>query len=153
MTVSGKTIAQNVETSECHNPDVIRSLEQPLYRDGSLAVLHGNLSPNGAVMKTSAASPHLLQHTGRAVVFERYEEMLQKIDDPALDVVESCMVVLEKGGPWGGDGSGRAARRDFGFPGPWVGWGPRLHKREGREGREQPQPKGVTPAARDPRMG
>ncbi len=57
MTVSGKTIAQNVEKSECHNPDVIRSLAEPLYPDGSLAVLQGNLSPNGAVMKTSAASP------------------------------------------------------------------------------------------------
>ncbi len=104
MTVSGKTIAQNVEKSECHNPDVIRSLAEPLYPDGSLAVLSGNLSPNGAVMKTSAASPHLLQHTGRAVVFENYEVMLKKIDDPELDVDENCVLVLQNAGPVGGPG-------------------------------------------------
>ena len=104
MTVSGKTIAENVENSECHNPDVIRSLAEPLYPDGSLAVLQGNLSPNGAVMKTSAASPHLLKHTGRAVVFENYEVMLKKIDDPELDVDENCVLVLQNAGPVGGPG-------------------------------------------------
>lgn len=104
MSVSGKTIAQNVEAAECHNPDVIRSLDQALYPNGSLAVLHGNLTPNGAVIKTSAASPHLFQHTGRAVVFEAYEEMLQKIDDPALNVDENCVLVLKNAGPVGGPG-------------------------------------------------
>jgi L-arabonate dehydrase len=104
MTVSGKTIAQNVENSECHNADVIRPLDQPLYPDGSLAVLRGNLSPNGCIMKTSAASPHLLKHTGRAVVFEKYEEMLRRIDDPDLDVDENCVLVLKNAGPVGGPG-------------------------------------------------
>jgi len=104
LTVSGKTIAQNIEKVECHNADVIRPLAQPLYVDGSLAVLRGNLSPNGAVIKTSTASPNLLQHTGRAVVFEKYEEMLQKIDDPALDVDENCVLVLKNAGPVGGPG-------------------------------------------------
>jgi dihydroxy-acid dehydratase len=104
LTVSGKTIAQNVERVECHNADVIRPLVQPLYPDGSLAVLRGNLSPNGAVIKTCTTSPNLLQHTGRAVVFERYEEMLQKIDDPALDVDENCVLVLKNAGPVGGPG-------------------------------------------------
>jgi dihydroxy-acid dehydratase len=75
-----------------------------LYPDGSLAVLRGNLSPNGAVIKTCTTSPNLLQHTGRAVVFERYEEMLQKIDDPALDVDENCVLVLKNAGPVGGPG-------------------------------------------------
>jgi dihydroxy-acid dehydratase len=104
LTVSGKTVAQNLEKIECHNQDVIRPLDQPLYPDGSLAVLHGNLSPNGAVIKTSAASPRLLQHTGRAVVFDKYEEMLKRIDDPALDVDENSVLVLKNAGPVGGPG-------------------------------------------------
>ncbi len=104
MTVTGKTIAQNVESAECYNHDVIRPLAQPLYPDSSLAVLHGNLAPNGAVIKASAASPNLLQHTGRAVVFEKYEEMLQTIDDPALEVDENSVLVLKNAGPVGGPG-------------------------------------------------
>ena len=93
-----------MQSSECHNLDVIRPVERPLYPDGALAVLHGNLTPNGAVIKTSAASPHLLQHVGRAVVFEKYDEMLQTIDDPALDVDENCVLVLKNAGPVGGPG-------------------------------------------------
>jgi L-arabonate dehydrase len=104
ITVNGKTIEQNVRSAECHNPDVIRPLKQPLHPDGALAVLSGNLAPNGAILKTSGASSHLLQHTGRAVVFEKYEEMLQKIDDPALDVDENCVLVLKNAGPVGGPG-------------------------------------------------
>jgi L-arabonate dehydrase len=104
ITVSGKTIAQNLESAECHNPEVIRSRGNPVHPDGSLAVLYGNLAPNGAVLKASSASKHLLQHTGRAVVFERYEEMLQKIDDPALDVDENSVLVLKNAGPVGGPG-------------------------------------------------
>jgi dihydroxyacid dehydratase/phosphogluconate dehydratase len=103
MTVSGKTIAENVKNAKCYNADVIRSLEQPLYPDGSLAVLHGNLCPDSAVIKTSAASPNLLQHTGRAVGFERYEEMLQRNDDPALDV-QKLRARTEKRRPRGGPG-------------------------------------------------
>jgi L-arabonate dehydrase len=104
MTVSGKTIRQNVESAESLNADLIRSLDVPLYRNGALAALHGNLAPNGAIIKASAASPNLLQHTGRAVVFDRYEEMLKKIDDPDLDVDETCVLVLKNGGPIGGPG-------------------------------------------------
>jgi L-arabonate dehydrase len=104
LSVNGKTIAQNVASTECHNTEVIRPLAQPLFADGCLAVLQGNLAPNGAVLKTSAASPHLLQHTGRAVVFDNYEEMLNKIDDPELDVDAHCVLVLKNAGPVGGPG-------------------------------------------------
>jgi L-arabonate dehydrase len=104
ITVNGKTIAQNLQSAECHDPDVIRPMTQPLHADGSLAVLYGNLAPNGAVIKRSAASKGLLQHCGRAVVFDQYEEMLQKVEDPDLDVDENCVLVLRNGGPVGGPG-------------------------------------------------
>ena len=104
ITVNGKTIAENLQSAQCHNPDVIRPMERPLHADGSLAVLYGNLAPNGAVIKRSAASKSLLQHCGRAVVFEQYEEMLQKAEDPELDVDENCVLVLRNGGPVGGPG-------------------------------------------------
>lgn len=104
ITVNGKTIAENLQSAQCHNPDVIRPMAQPLHADGSLAVLYGNLAPNGAVIKRSAASNGLLQHCGRAVVFDQYEEMLQKVEDPDLDVDENCVLVLRNGGPVGGPG-------------------------------------------------
>src|SRR5450631_544246 len=104
ITVNGKTIAENLQSAQCHDPDVIRPMTQPLHADGSLAVLYGNLAPNGAVIKRSAASKGLLQHCGRAVVFDQYEEMLQKVEDPDLDVDENCVLVLRNGGPVGGPG-------------------------------------------------
>jgi dihydroxy-acid dehydratase len=104
ITVNGKTIAENLQSAQCHNPDVIRPMAQPLHADGSLAVLYGSLAPNGAVIKRSAASNGLLQHCGRAVVFDQYEEMLQKVEDPDLDVDENCVLVLRNGGPVGGPG-------------------------------------------------
>ena len=104
ITVNGKTISENLQSAQCHNPDVIRPMAQPLHADGSLAVLYGNLAPNGAVIKRSAASKNLLQHCGRAVVFDQYEEMLQKSEDPDLDVDENCVLVLRNGGPVGGPG-------------------------------------------------
>ncbi|MBS1852854.1 MAG: dihydroxy-acid dehydratase [Acidobacteria bacterium] len=104
LTVSGTTHAENVKDVECFNTDVIRPRSRPVCPGGYLAALHGNLAPNGAVIKASAASPGLLRHTGRAVVFERYEEMLQQIDRPDLDVDESCVLVLKNGGPLGGPG-------------------------------------------------
>jgi dihydroxy-acid dehydratase len=104
LTVTGKTIAENVESAECYNNEIIRDLISPIHQDGSLAVLHGNLAPRGAVVKTSAASDRLFQHTGRAVVFENYEEMLRMIDDPTLDVDENSVLVLKNGGPVGGPG-------------------------------------------------
>jgi L-arabonate dehydrase len=104
LTVSGKTHAHNVKDVECFNTDVIRPRNRPVCEGSYLAALQGNLAPNGAVIKVSAASPGLLQHTGRAVVFERYEEMLQQIDSPDLDVDENCILVLKNGGPVGGPG-------------------------------------------------
>ena len=70
QTVNGKTIGENMASAECHRRDVIRTAAEPLYPEGGIAVLHGNLAPNGAVIKQTAASQHLLQHRGRAFVFE-----------------------------------------------------------------------------------
>jgi dihydroxy-acid dehydratase len=104
LTVTGKTLAESVGEARCFNPDVIRPLGQPLRAEGSFAVLHGNLAPQGAVIKTSAATPHLFQHTGPAVVFESYEEMMQRVDDPALDVEPASVLVLKHAGPVGAPG-------------------------------------------------
>ena len=81
--MNGKTLAENVGDAPCYNPDVIRPLSMPLAPEGGTVVLFGNLCPGGAVLKQSAASQHLLTHRGRAVVFDDYEEIAQRIDDPA----------------------------------------------------------------------
>ncbi len=104
LTATGRTLAENVRDAQCFNRDVIRPLDQPLHAEGSLAVLHGNLAPHGAVLKTSAGSPQLFEHTGHAVVFDNYEEMLARVDDPALDVDESSVLVLRLAGPVGAPG-------------------------------------------------
>ena len=104
LTVTGKTLAEAFSEARCFNPDVIRPLAQPLSAEGSFAVLQGNLAPQGAVIKTSAATPHLFQHTGPAVVFESYEEMMQRVDDPALDVEPASVLVLKHAGPVGAPG-------------------------------------------------
>ena len=104
LTASGKTIAENVVQAECHDREVIRSVENPVHPKGSFVVLHGNLAPNGAVLKVSAASADLLQHTGPALVFEDYEEMLLRVEDPGLDVTEDSVLVLKNAGPVGGPG-------------------------------------------------
>jgi dihydroxyacid dehydratase/phosphogluconate dehydratase len=83
---------------------VIRPLDHPLNPEGSPAVLFGNLAPNGAVMKTSAASPNLLQHTGKAVVFENYQAMMARVDNPSLEVDATSVLVLKNGGPVGAPG-------------------------------------------------
>ena len=101
LTVNGKTISENNFESECWNDDVIRTLDNPLTKDGGIKVLKGNIAPNGAILKPSAASQHLMQHTGRAVVFESVEEFHQKIHDPNLDVDENCILVLKNCGPKG----------------------------------------------------
>jgi L-arabonate dehydrase len=101
VTVNGKSIGENVNNAECHNREVIRPLGDPLMADGGIAVLRGNLSPNGAVIKPSAATPALMQHRGRAVVFESIEEFHARIDDPALEVDETCVMVLKNCGPRG----------------------------------------------------
>ena len=101
MTVNGNTIATNVADAECFNDDVILPLDKPLVAQGGLAVLRGNLAPNGAVLKPSAATPSLLQHTGRAVVFENIEHYKSRIEDPDLDIDANSVMVLKHCGPKG----------------------------------------------------
>jgi len=101
LTVNGKSIGENVSEAPCWNPDVIHTFASPFKSNAGIAVLHGNLAPDGAVIKPSAASPQLLQHTGRAVVFESIEEFHTRINDEALDVDESCALVLKNCGPRG----------------------------------------------------
>ncbi|HZW14364.1 MAG TPA: IlvD/Edd family dehydratase [Noviherbaspirillum sp.] len=101
LTVNGRTLAQNVENAPCYNREVIKSIDQPFKEKAGIAILKGNLAPNGAVIKPSAASPHLLKHRGRAVVFESIEDFRERIDDPALDIDEHCIMVLKNCGPCG----------------------------------------------------
>ncbi|MBC8732922.1 L-arabinonate dehydratase [Paraburkholderia sp. UCT2] len=100
-TVNGRTLGENLAGARIFNDDVIRRRTNPLLRDSSLAVLRGNLAPDGAVIKPGAAEPHLLVHTGRAVVFSDYDDMAARIDDDALDIDESCVLVLQHAGPVG----------------------------------------------------
>ena len=101
ITVNGKSIGENTSQAPCHNRKVIHTLADPVHQSGGLAVLRGNLCPNGAVIKPSAASPALLKHRGRAVVFETIEEFHARVDDPELDVDESSILVLKNCGPRG----------------------------------------------------
>jgi L-arabonate dehydrase len=101
LTVSGKTVGENVADAPCYNHDVIRPLANPIVAQGGIAVLRGNLCPDGAVVKPAAASPHLLRHTGKAVVFEDIEDFHARIDDPELEADESCVLVLKNCGPRG----------------------------------------------------
>jgi L-arabonate dehydrase len=101
LTVNGKTIWENCQTAPNWNSEVIRSLEKPLLAHGGIAVLRGNLAPDGAVLKPSAASPHLMRHRGRAVVFENIDHYKERIDNPDLDVDENCVLVLKNCGPKG----------------------------------------------------
>ncbi len=104
LTVNGLTLGENIAGAKVYNSDVIRTQENALSPDGGLAVLHGNLAPDGAVIKPTAAAAHLLKHTGRAVVFKDYNEMAARIDDPDLDIDENCVLVLQNAGPLGGPG-------------------------------------------------
>ena len=101
LTVSGATIWDEVKDVTNHNPEVILPLDQALTRQGGIAVLRGNLAPKGAVLKPSAASPHLLVHRGRAVVFEDIDDYKAQIDDEALEIDETCVMVLKNCGPKG----------------------------------------------------
>jgi L-arabonate dehydrase len=101
MTVNGRTVGENIEGARCWNPQVIRSFEEPFKPAAGIAVLRGNLAPDGAVIKPSAASSHLLKHRGRAVVFEDIEDFHARIDDESLDVDEHCVMVLKNCGPRG----------------------------------------------------
>ncbi|QDA36112.1 dihydroxy-acid dehydratase (plasmid) [Paracoccus liaowanqingii] len=101
LTVSGQTIWDEVRDVVNWNEDVIRPAHDPLTAQGGIAVLRGNLAPSGAVLKPSAASPHLLVHRGRAVVFEDIDDYKAKINDEALDIDETCVMVLKNCGPKG----------------------------------------------------
>jgi dihydroxy-acid dehydratase len=101
LTVNGRTLGQNIEGAEVFNADVIRPLDQPIYAEGALAVLRGNIAPDGVVIKPSACAPHLLQHTGRALVFDDYPSLKKAVDDPDLDVTGDDVLVLRNAGPKG----------------------------------------------------
>jgi dihydroxy-acid dehydratase len=102
--VTGRTLAEEYAGAEVFQDEVIRPLASPLAPEGGLAVLRGSLAPRGAVIKTSAAAPHLLQHTGPAIVFEDYPDLKKRLDDPALPVTPDSVLVLRQAGPLGGPG-------------------------------------------------
>ncbi|NJB72149.1 dihydroxy-acid dehydratase [Saonia flava] len=101
ITVNGKPIGENNQRAECYNPEVIASIDQPFLEEAGIAVLYGNLCEDGAVIKPSAATPELMSHTGKAVVFETIEDFHEKIDDPNLDIDENSVMVLKGVGPVG----------------------------------------------------
>lgn len=101
ITVNGKSLVDNSKGAKIWNEDVIATAENPILREGGIAVVKGNLCENGAVIKPSAASAHLMQHTGKAVVFETIEDYHARIDDPGLEVDETCVLVLKNVGPKG----------------------------------------------------
>ncbi|HTD88054.1 MAG TPA: dihydroxy-acid dehydratase, partial [Candidatus Binatia bacterium] len=103
-TVSGSTLGEDIATGRLCNPEVIRSIDHPVSASGGTAILHGNLAPDGAVIKPTAAEPRLLNHVGPAVVFSSYNEMLERIDDEGLEVDENSVLVLQNAGPLGGPG-------------------------------------------------
>src|SRR5438445_8832403 len=105
MTITGQTLRDVVAgAEEVPGQDAIRPRDNPIKCEGAMAVLHGNLAPRGAVIKHSAASPKLLQHTGRAVVFESVEDMTLRVDDPDLDVTADDVLVMRNAGPKGAPG-------------------------------------------------
>ncbi len=104
LTASGKSLAETVEKAECFYPDVIRSRSNPMNEEGGTLVLYGNLAPDGAVFKHTAASPHLLQHRGKAYVFENHHQMLEDVERDDLPVDETSVLVMKNGGPHGGPG-------------------------------------------------
>ena len=104
LTVNGRTVGENLEGARVVNPEVIRPRQKPLAESGGTAVLYGNLCPDGAVLKTAAASPRLLKHVGPAVVFRDYSDMDARINRDDLDVTEDSVLVLQNAGPLGGPG-------------------------------------------------
>ncbi|HMS06067.1 MAG TPA: L-arabinonate dehydratase [Burkholderiaceae bacterium] len=103
-TVTGQTVAENLRGAQVYHDDVIRPLAQAIYQEGALAVLRGNLAPDGCVIKPSACAPRLLKHTGPALVFDDYPSLKAAIDDPELDVTEDHVLILRNAGPQGGPG-------------------------------------------------
>src|SRR5262247_1991431 len=104
ITVTGKSLGDNIARAEVHNDDVIRSVENPIYKEGALAVLKGNLAPDGCVIKPSACEARFLKHTGPALVFDDYPSMKKAVDDPNLDVTADHIMILRNAGPQGGPG-------------------------------------------------
>lgn len=121
ITVNGRTVADNCEKEVCYNRDIIASVDQPFNKLSGVAILHGNLAENGAVMKPSAATERLLKHTGKAVVFEDIEDYKARIDDPNLDCDEDSILVLKNVGPMGYPGMPEVG--NMGVPGKLLNKG------------------------------
>ncbi|HAM67696.1 MAG TPA: dihydroxy-acid dehydratase [Acinetobacter nosocomialis] len=101
LTVNGQTIWENCQQSPIYNDEVIRKIDNPIRQDGGMCILRGNLAPKGAVLKPSAATPELMKHRGRAVVFENFDDYKARINDPDLDVDGTCILVMKNAGPKG----------------------------------------------------
>jgi len=104
LTVTGKTLGEDIEGAKTHIPDVIHSLNDPIYAEGATAVLKGNLAPNGCVIKPSAADPRFLKHRGKVIAFENYDHMMRELERDDLDVTPDHILVLKNAGPKGGPG-------------------------------------------------
>jgi dihydroxy-acid dehydratase len=104
MTVTGRTVGDNIAGAEVYKPDIIRSLDNPVSRDGATAVLTGNLAPRGCVLKPSAAEKRLHRHRGKVIAFEDYNHMAREVERDDLDVTPDHILVLKNGGPKGGPG-------------------------------------------------
>lgn len=104
ITVTGKTLGENLEGAVVYNDDVIRPISNPVYKEGSLAVLKGNLCPTGAVIKPAACDPKFHVHEGPAIVFDSYPDMKKAVDDENLDITPDHVMVLRNAGPQGGPG-------------------------------------------------
>jgi dihydroxy-acid dehydratase len=104
VTVTGQTLAEDIAHAQVYNDDVIRTVEDPIYAEGALAVLKGNLAPDGCVIKPSACEPRFLKHSGPALVFDDYPSMKKAVDDETLDVTADHVLILRNAGPLGGPG-------------------------------------------------
>src|SRR5260370_40016250 len=104
LTVSGETLGRSIQQARVYNEQVIRYVSDPVSSSGGTAILYGNLAPNGAVIKPTAAEPRLLQHTGCALVFENYNDLAARIDDEKLSVDRDSVLILRNAGPLGGPG-------------------------------------------------
>ena len=104
ITVTGRTLGENIAGHLVHNEDIIRPMSNPLDPEGGLAVLYGNIAPTGAVIKPTAASPDLMVHKGKAIVFEDHDDLGNRIDDPGLEVSPDDILVMKNSGPIGGPG-------------------------------------------------
>jgi dihydroxy-acid dehydratase len=113
ITVNGKPIGENNQKAECYNKDVIASVDRPFQEKAGIAVLYGNLCKDGAVIKPSAATPKLMTHRGKAVVFETIEEYHARVDDPELDIDENSIMVLKGVGPVGYPGMAEVGNMDL----------------------------------------